>query len=84
MGAHAGKASSGSPVLQCPRTPGGGTLRPYMGETVRVRKDPIRMYQYDPDWASSFEREQLRLTPLCSRTWFGRWSTLAVRQFPVW
>ncbi len=47
-----------------PVTPGGGTLRPYMGETVRVRKDPIRMYQYDPDWASSFEREQLRLTPL--------------------
>ena len=35
-----------------------------MGETVRVRKNPIRMYQYDPDWASSFERERLRLTPL--------------------
>ncbi len=35
-----------------------------MGETLCVRKDPIRMYPYDPDWAPSFERERLRLTPI--------------------
>ena len=35
-----------------------------MGETLCVRKNPIRMYPYDPDWAPSFERERLRLTPI--------------------
>ena len=29
-----------------------------------MREDPIRMHPYDPDWASSFERERLRLTPI--------------------
>ena len=35
-----------------------------MDETVRVRRDPIRMCPYAPDWATSFEREQVRLTPI--------------------
>ena len=47
-----------------PSLPGGGTLRPAMGETGLVRRDPIRMCPYDPDWVSSFERECLRLTPI--------------------
>lgn len=29
-----------------------------------MRKDPIRMYPYNSDWASSFERERLRLTQI--------------------
>ena len=36
MGAHAGKASSGSPVLQCPRTPGRGPASAVTGQTVAV------------------------------------------------
>src|ERR1700677_5042682 len=42
----------------------GATRSVSTGETVCVRKDPIRMYPYDPDWASSFERKRARLTPI--------------------
>lgn len=53
----------------CPGNGPGGTWDPriwarsgFMGETVR--KDPIRMCPYDPDWALSLERECLRLRPI--------------------
>jgi GrpB-like predicted nucleotidyltransferase (UPF0157 family) len=47
-----------------PSTAGSGHAQPSIGETVCVRKDPVRMYKYDPDWVTSFERERLRLTPI--------------------
>ena len=47
-----------------PHTPGGGHALDAVGETVWVREDPIRMCPYDPGWASSFERERLRLSPI--------------------
>ena len=47
-----------------PHFAGSGHGPASMGETVRVRRDPIRMFPYDPDWASRFERERVRLTPI--------------------
>ncbi len=29
-----------------------------------MRRDPIRMCPYDPDWPSTFERERVRLAPI--------------------
>jgi GrpB-like predicted nucleotidyltransferase (UPF0157 family) len=46
------------PTTGCEQPP--GSIR----ETGPVRRDPIRMCPYDPDWASSFERERVRLTPI--------------------